>query len=153
MPEETNPYRSPPMPESKPLSRSSIWHRQSRGLKKRWRWGESGFGNGHAVVCSVIAYFIDPWDDQTLFAGSPSGDHSDARLALIAREAIRNLPSFIELHGDSRPRFMQRRLVVRIVETYDGTYAFYDRAGEVLPAPLSRAMPREVWRYDVVQEA
>ena len=144
MPEETNPYRPPPMPESKPHSRSNIWHRLGRGLMKRWRWGEPGFANGHAVVCSGIAYFIDPWDDQTLFAGSPSEDHSDARLALIAREAIRNLPTFIELHSDARPDVMQRRLVVRIVETYDGIYADYYRAVEVLPAPLSRAMPREV---------
>lgn len=101
---------------------------------------QSDFAKGGAIICGGIAFFIDPNDKQTLFAGSPSTDRSDQRFALIAREAIRYLPDFISLREHSMPVVSDRRLVVRIVNDYTGIFSDYSRAVEVLPAPLSHSL-------------
>ncbi|EMI56270.1 hypothetical protein RSSM_02289 [Rhodopirellula sallentina SM41] len=95
------------------------------------------FAKGEAIICGGIAFFIDPNDDKTLYAGSPSSDHSDARFALVAREAVRYLPVFLAEDKHPVPHIDDRRLVVRITDDYRGVFSDYTRAVELLPAPLS----------------
>ena len=94
------------------------------------------FDRGDAVICGGIAFFVDPNDDTTLYAGSPSQDHSDQRLILIAREALQRLSDFLEENGELAAQVDCRRLVVRIVHSYDGIWSDYYRAVEVVAAPL-----------------
>lgn len=133
---QVNPYSPPEVDVPHP----SWWSR----IKSVFSWGplvkQSDFNRGDAVICGGIAFFIDPNDRQTLYAGSPSTDRSDERFALVAREAIRYLPDFLALHGDSPPELDDRRLVVRIVNDYTGIYSDYVRAVEVVPAPLTRSL-------------
>ncbi len=98
------------------------------------------FPKGDAIVCGGIAFFIDPYESKTLYAGSPSSDHSDERLALVAREAIRYLPDFLANNRYPALRLPERRLVVRIINDYRGIFSDYVRAAEVLPAPLSTGL-------------
>lgn len=106
------------------------WFRQKRGRTA------PQFQKGGAMVFGGIAFFIDPGDETTLYAGSPSLDRSDRRVALIAHEALKLLPDFLEENTALAVQILQRRLVVRIVHSYDGIWSDYYRAVEILPAPL-----------------
>ena len=135
MSDSVNPY----VPPNSADSHQSWWSRIKGIFKGRALVNQIDFSKGDAIICGGVAYFVDPNDDKTLFAGSPSTVHSDERLALIAREALRYLPDFLLLHGDSLPDVGNRRLVVRIMNDYTGIFSDYFRAVEVVPAPLISA--------------
>lgn len=97
---------------------------------------ERAFQKGKPIVCSGIAFFVDPEDRSTLYAGKQSSDRSDQRVAMIANEALRLLPNFLADHEQLAPNIVERRLVVRITHSNDGVWSDYYRAVEVLPSPL-----------------
>lgn len=136
LPQHVNPY-APPQPGP---PKQSWWARLGNiaiSWVRRWLFARSpDFAKGDPIICGGIAYFIDPSDSQTLYAGSPSSTQSDDRFSLIIAEALNHLPDFLAQRGESIPRVDDRRLVVRIVEDYTGICANYSRAVEVLAAPL-----------------
>lgn len=140
MTDSVNPY-SPPQASAPP---QSWWSRMISALFTSTNQLSSvqrpTFAKGGAIICGGIAYFIDPLDSKTLFAGSPSTDRSDKRFALIAHEAMQHLPDFLAAHGDGKPTVNDRRLVVRIVNDYSGIFSDYARAVEVLPSPISLSL-------------
>ncbi len=140
MTDRVNPY-SPP--QSEPLP-PSWWSRITSSyfgeLANRPKVKPPDFARGDAIICGGIGFFIDPSDQETLYAGSPSSDNSDARFALVAREAIRYLPEFLAENEHAVPRLDDRRMVVRIVNDYGGIFSGYTRSAQVLPAPLAAGL-------------
>lgn len=135
MTDNINPY-SPPHSEVLPQS----WWAQLKSILFSAKARRADFPKGEAIVCGGIAFFIDPYESKTLYAGSPSSDHSDDRFALVAREAVRHLPDFLAMNRHSKLQLNDRRLVVRIVNDYSGIFSDYVRAAEVLPAPLTNGL-------------
>ena len=142
MSESVNPYSPPPIGAGKSASKRSLLKRLFSGFWRIPNRGSPDFRNGDAFIVAGIGYFIDPSDNTTLFAGAPSEDHSDERLALIARESIRYLPDLLEELADHRHDLISRRLVVRIVQSYSGIGSDYHRAVEVLNPPISDHVSR-----------
>ena len=113
-------------------------------VSKLWRLpspDNPSFSNGDAVICGDIAFFVDPADDLTLFAGASLQDYSDRQIALVAHESIRLLPELLRKIEDLEVEIRNRRLVVRIVDTYEGIWSDYCRAVQVIPAPLNDILP------------
>lgn len=131
MPQDVNPYVSP-----KPCEEQAGFLRRLFNWLKTACVRDRTFRKGFPYIYGGVAYFVDPEDSRTLYAGAPSEDTSDARLTLIAKEAIALLPEFLKEYEHLRASLDRRRLVVRIMKTYDGVYADYSRAVQVLPAPL-----------------
>ena len=143
MRKSVNPY-APPSIDAPSSSSLRSWLKSL--VTGFWRIPVSGspdFANGEAIIVSGIAYFIDPSDNKTLFAGSPSEDRSDRRLALVASEAIRHLPFLFEDHPDLVQDLSSRRLVIRIVNSYEGIWSDYYRAAQALSAPLGDQLPAD----------
>ncbi|MEL6109431.1 MAG: hypothetical protein AAFU85_25770 [Planctomycetota bacterium] len=136
MTDRVNPYSPPNSADP----HQSWWSRIKAIFKGRPFATRIEFSKGGSIICGGIAFFVDPYDEKTLYAGSPSTDRSDQRFALIAREALRYLPDLLSLHGESIPAVDHRRLVVRIVNDYSGIFSDYSRAVEVVPAPLISAI-------------
>ena len=95
---------------------------------------------GEAIIYGGIAFFVDPNDPNTLYAGSPSSDQSDEGFSLVAHEAVKYLPKFFADHRGLTPALGDRRFVVRIVNDYGGIFSDYTRAVQMFPAPLSTAV-------------
>lgn len=143
MTKSVNPY-APPSIDARSTRSFRSWLKAL--VAGFWRipvTGSPDFANGEAIIVSGIAYFIDPSDNKTLFAGSPSEDRSDRRLAFVASEAIRYLPYLFEDRPDLIQDLSSRRLVVRIVDSYQGIWSDYYRAAQALSAPLGDHLPTD----------
>jgi len=139
MADEPNPYQTPTATE-----------RPSRGwwirLRAWWHRGQqlarSGprFDRGEAILFEGIAFFLDPDDADTLHAATPSSVATEPRMRLVVNEVAYTLHVFLAENPHTHPWLRGRRLVVRLVESYE------DLRTEIYPpvdlgtAPVERAL-------------
>lgn len=123
MAQPPNPYETP-----LPVDPEPSWWDRIRGWFVKRRIASVKpirFSQGHAVIFSGIAYFIDPKVPDELYAASPSIIDTTERMNLIESEAREHLPALLESSRSLKRKIVGRRLVVRIVESYaDGQNSF-----------------------------
>ena len=126
---EPNPYQAPWTDEY-----SETWWSKIRNLF-RLVIAESqlGFESGGKVITEGIAFYLDTdrfvGDDKSvcLCAASPSTVFTDKRMNFVVAEAIRVFPFFINENPHLKRWLRGRRLVVRLIESYDDANDQYKR--------------------------
>ncbi len=126
--DKANPYQ-PPTPTD---HTASWWSRLVRFLSGTFligttNPGQQRFADGDAIICSGIAYFVDPLDATRLYAASPSETNTDERMNLITAEAIRHLPALLAENPNLVDLLAGRKLCVRMIRSYDDSRAVYVR--------------------------
>jgi len=111
----TNPYRSPFPVDAEPSWWSRILgrHRAQRAIRR------PNFFAGESIIHRGIAFWIDPGDSNTLFAGSPSSDLRDRRMNLVVAETIRVLPEFLFVYPEINETLVGRQLCVGLLNEYE----------------------------------
>ncbi|MGB7325986.1 MAG: hypothetical protein WBD31_14020 [Rubripirellula sp.] len=126
-----NPYQPPALIDETP----SWWGR----IRTLFRVGPkvvslvqtASFSKGDAIIYDGISFFVDPGDRKILFAASPSSDHSDQRMDLITAEVMRVLPGFLGEYPSLQRRLRGRKLMVRMIESYQSRQVDYVRQSPV----------------------
>lgn len=112
MSDKPNPYESP-----RSIHVETWWDRL-RTLFGGSHAPSRTFADGRALICEGIAFFIDPANPSVAYAASPSEDHSSDRMNLIVSETIRVLPMFLADHPEVHEHLRERKLTVRMVDSY-----------------------------------
>lgn len=113
MSDRPNPYASP-----RSIHVETWWERLLRLLGGLHAPGPVVFADGGVLIHEGIAFFIDPANPLVAYAASPSTDQSDQRMNLIVSETIRVLPLFLADHPEVREHLRERKLTVRMIESY-----------------------------------
>lgn len=139
MADEPNPYQTPTSIE-RPANgwwiRLRAWWHRGRQMTRP----APQFDRGEAILCEGIAFFLDPDDTETLHAATPPSLATEPRMRLVVNEVAYTLHVFLAENPHTHSCVRGRRLVVRLVESYD------DLRTEIYPpvdlgtAPVERAV-------------
>lgn len=72
---------------------------------------------GEIQMLEGIAFFVDPENDQCIYATSASDDYGEQRLSFIVSEVIRLIPK-LEVYSHADSQLCDRNLVVGIIHDY-----------------------------------
>ncbi|NNE00444.1 MAG: hypothetical protein HKN47_24260 [Pirellulaceae bacterium] len=123
MSNKLNPYQSPRSVDAV----DSWWTRLRRRLFRIRVDRPPVFANGEAIICHGLAFFIDPDNASVLYAASPSSVHTPQRMNLVVAEAIRVLPTFLADHPKLHAQLRSRKLIVRLIDSYECKQSEYQR--------------------------
>ena len=92
------------------------------------------------MICSGIAFYLDPSDSSVLCAASPSSVGTDQRLNLVVEEVKAILPVFLGENPKARSLVRGRVVSVRLIHSYEADPALYMRERQLEFGELERAI-------------
>lgn len=114
-----NPYASPRAPFREPGLWRRIWYFfTAHSTDDPFLVTYEQFLAGDIQMLEGIAFFLDPTNEEFVYATSASNDRSGPRMKLIVSEAVRMLPELIDTYPEFSSYSTGRKLVIGIIEDY-----------------------------------
>lgn len=124
---EQNPYQPPDFQEGS----RSIWTMLAELFSSGEQIAKRRFIEGYAILFQGVAFFVYPKEPTVLYAASPSSVTTESRMNLIVVEVVRLLPEFLAAYPNLQDVVANRKVVVRMIGSYDRIQAEFLREVEL----------------------